>query len=267
MIETVSHNADIRNDCMARPRKDADTRRTQIIAFRVSVPDRLRLEYAAVAEDLKPSEYARRRTLSGKLVVIPSDALPPPVFDELRRIAVNLAQLTRTAGQTRPVTAALGSLSALVEHILLCEIGRKPARAPRKRGDADALHVATVRFRVTAAEHSHITGKAAAAEMTPSEYARRQALYGQVAVVAQGRVFDPEVLEQLQSAGVAINRDARIANQTGRVPSDLHHLCTTIERLILASRIGQAPASRPEDPSAEVSAKPQAHAPARGGPS
>ena len=251
---------------MARPRKNADTRRTQIVAFRVSVPDRLRLEYTAVAEDLGPADYARRRTLSGKVVLIPGTALPMPVFDELRRIGVNLAQLTRAAGEAGPVPAALENLTALIEHILVREIDGKPRRRPRAERDENALLTATVRFRVTPAEHREITGKATAAGLTPSEYARMQALYGRVAVVAQDRAFDPAVLEELQAAGVAINRDARIANQTGRVPHDLYPLCTALERIILDRGIGEAPVSRAQrHPSAQAPAKPES-APAPGGP-
>lgn len=242
---------------MARPRKDIEQRRTETIALRLALADRLRLEYAATAAGRKPAEYARRRTLSGKVVVIPGHALPLVVFDELRRISVNLHQLIRAASQAGPIPPALASVSALIEHILVREVEQAPRRARRTKKDADALLIATIRFRVTPAESREITGKATAAGITASEYARRQTLDGKVAVVAQGRAIDPAALDELQAAGISVNRQARIANQTGRVSSDLPHLCAALERIVISHGMGEAPARR---------AKRQAPAPAPGGP-
>lgn len=82
---------------MARPKKDPDELRTETLAFRLTPAERVRIEQAAAQAGLGPSAYARMQALKGRVVVPEHRTLHPDLFDELRRIGVNLNQLTRLA--------------------------------------------------------------------------------------------------------------------------------------------------------------------------
>lgn len=115
---------------MARPRKTDDERRTEWIAFRVTPAERLRAEEKALAAGLPGApEFARRLTLKGRVVVEQSRAMDPAVFDELRRIGVNINQLARKANQTGHLPPDLGKLAALIERWLIRNIASDGASA------------------------------------------------------------------------------------------------------------------------------------------
>ena len=81
---------------MARPRKDPHAKRDLRVAFRLSAPDAETLANRAKQAGLPVSTYARQMTLSGKVTVRPARAtLDFETLDQLRRIGVNLNQLTR----------------------------------------------------------------------------------------------------------------------------------------------------------------------------
>src|SRR5688572_1987491 len=97
---------------MPRPRIGDDARRTETLAFRLTPAERLQVESAAVAAGLTASEFARKLALRGKVVIEQGRALEPAVFEELRRIGVNLNQATRIANQAGHIPARLESILA-----------------------------------------------------------------------------------------------------------------------------------------------------------
>ena len=120
---------------MPRPRKDTDDRRSEALAFRLTPAERLQVEHAAIAAGLSASEYARELTLKGRIVMEKRIALDPAVFDQLRRIGVNLNQLARIANQSQQVPAGLTRACAAVEQFLLRELD---AHGPAGRPEASA---------------------------------------------------------------------------------------------------------------------------------
>ena len=109
---------------MARPRKEPDDRRSETLAIRLTVAERIRVEQAAFAAGLSASEYARSLVLAGRVVVRQNRALDHAAFDELRRIGVNLNQLTRLAG------APAGAIS---RRAFRCVRHARPHPDPRAR--------------------------------------------------------------------------------------------------------------------------------------
>jgi hypothetical protein len=116
---------------MARPRKEPDQRRTETLAIRLTPSERIRVEHAALAAGLSASEYARALVLAGRVVVRQNRSLGHAAFDELRRIGVNLNQLTRLAHQREQFPAGLEEAFAAIERILARELdgGAGPAGA------------------------------------------------------------------------------------------------------------------------------------------
>lgn len=82
---------------MARPRKETAERRSVTLGLRLTPAERLRIEEAAGKAGITPSAYIRTQALKGRVVVSEQRTLAPELFDELRRIGVNLNQLTRLA--------------------------------------------------------------------------------------------------------------------------------------------------------------------------
>ena len=114
---------------MARPRKPPGELKTDTLAFRLSPAERLQIEHAASGAGITASEYARMQTLSGRVVVRPSHTLDHAAFDQLRRIGVNLNQLTRLAHQRESIPAGLPEILAAIEQLLVSELSG-PAPAP-----------------------------------------------------------------------------------------------------------------------------------------
>jgi hypothetical protein len=128
---------------MPRPKKDTDERRSEALAFRLTPAERLRVEHAAIEAGLSASEYAREQTLKGRIVMEQRIALDPAVFDQLRRIGVNLNQLARVANQSKQAPPELARACAAVENFLMRELDAgtlPPAPSP----DPAAPAVATV---------------------------------------------------------------------------------------------------------------------------
>lgn len=107
---------------MARPRKDPAEQRTETLGIRLTPAERLQLDQAASAAGLTPSEYARRLALQGRVAIRQSRALDPAVFEELRRIGVNLNQLARVANSSGQVPAGLAAACEAVERVLVREL-------------------------------------------------------------------------------------------------------------------------------------------------
>jgi Mobilization protein NikA len=114
---------------MARPPKPPDERRSEALAMRLTPSERIRVEHGAHAAGLNASEYARALVLAGRVIVRQSRVLDHAVFDELRRIGVNLNQLTRLAHQLQQIPAGLAELCARLERILARELEDLPPEA------------------------------------------------------------------------------------------------------------------------------------------
>jgi hypothetical protein len=118
---------------MPRPKKDTEERRSEALAFRLTPAERLRVEQAAIEAGLSASEYARELTLKGRVVMEQRIALDPAVFDQLRRIGVNLNQLARVVNQSKRAPPELARACAAVENFLVRELDAgslRPAPSP-----------------------------------------------------------------------------------------------------------------------------------------
>lgn len=80
---------------MARPSKQPEEKRAMHVAFRLSARDAEALGTRAKDAGLSLSAYARDMALNGRVAVVQSRQLDFETLDQLRRIGVNLNQLTR----------------------------------------------------------------------------------------------------------------------------------------------------------------------------
>lgn len=80
---------------MARPRKSPEDRRALRVAFRLSAPDAEALAARAQAAGMPIGVFAREMALSGRVSVSRAEGPAFETLDQLRRIGVNLNQLTR----------------------------------------------------------------------------------------------------------------------------------------------------------------------------
>jgi mobilization protein NikA len=108
---------------MARPKKQPDERKSVPMSIRFSTSERMRIEqYARDAGLGSASEYVRRQALHGKLVIRQSQSLDPAIFDQLRRLGVNLNQLARIANTEGEIPLELVRLCSDIETFLMKEI-------------------------------------------------------------------------------------------------------------------------------------------------
>lgn len=104
---------------MARPKKPTIDKRAQWLRARVSPAEHAVFLTRAAEAGLSPSEFLRRCALSSSVVV--ADAPAPAGFeltDQLKRIGVNLNQLTRIANTTGYMPSDLEPLLAKVDQLL-----------------------------------------------------------------------------------------------------------------------------------------------------
>ena len=104
---------------MARPLKSEDERLSERIRFNVCRSDFLRAAQAAEKAGMTRAAYARQQFLSGRVIVKKTLQLDHATFDQLRRIGVNLNQLTRLAHRDEKLPPALSELCALIERFLM----------------------------------------------------------------------------------------------------------------------------------------------------
>ena len=104
---------------MPRPKKSQAERLTESVHFRVMPSDFLRVARAAENAGLSFTDYARQQLLTGRVIVQPTRKLDHAAYDQLRRIGVNLNQLTRLA-HTRDIIPPPGltKICALIEKFL-----------------------------------------------------------------------------------------------------------------------------------------------------
>lgn len=111
---------------MARPKKQPAERRTISLSCRVTAQERLRIETAAGHAGISPSEYMRRQALMGRVIVRERRVIDHATFDQLRRIGVNLNQLTRLANQAGEVPSEVSRAAATVERFIIRALDPEP---------------------------------------------------------------------------------------------------------------------------------------------
>lgn len=103
---------------MARPRKPPADLHSETIRFTATPAEYVRIHQNAAAAGLNPSDYVRKRVLTGKTVVHDTRSLDPALYDQLRRIGVNLNQAVRFLHAFEEVPPELAATAAAVEHFL-----------------------------------------------------------------------------------------------------------------------------------------------------
>lgn len=104
---------------MARPRKPTDERLTERIEFTVRRSDFLRAAEDAAKAHMTRTAFNRQLFLEGRVVIMQTRQLDYATYDQLRRIGVNLNQLTRRFNQTDEYPAGLSDLCALIHRFLM----------------------------------------------------------------------------------------------------------------------------------------------------
>jgi hypothetical protein len=120
---------------MARPTKQPAERRTVSLSCRVTPAERLRIDTAAAQAGLSPSEYIRRQALTGRVTVQEKRTLDPAVFDQIRRIGVNLNQLTRLAHKEGKIPPGLRAVTAAIERLIVRALEPEPGPAVPQGGE------------------------------------------------------------------------------------------------------------------------------------
>jgi len=120
---------------MPRPVKQPAERRTVSLSCRVTPAERLRIDAAAAQAGLSPSEYLRRQALRGRVTVQEKRALDPALFDQIRRIGVNLNQLARLAHREGKIPPALERAAAAAERLIARVLTPEPGPAVAQGGE------------------------------------------------------------------------------------------------------------------------------------
>jgi hypothetical protein len=114
---------------MPRPRKPDPDRKSTRLAVRLTPAERLQIEQAALEAGVSASAYLRIQVLNGRIDVYRHRAVSPALFDQIRRIGVNLNQLTRLAHETGKMPAGLSRVCKSIEEIVVREV---EADAPKR---------------------------------------------------------------------------------------------------------------------------------------
>jgi hypothetical protein len=104
---------------MARPRKGRDDQLSEMLRCRLRPAEYLRIRQAAQQANMSVSDYTRRMLLKGTVVVKKTRTLDPAVYDQLRRIGINLNQAVHKLHATGLIPPELARAAALVEAIVL----------------------------------------------------------------------------------------------------------------------------------------------------
>ena len=112
---------------MARPKKDSGELRGAPIAFRPTDDERMIIHDKAAMAGMTVSEYALTQCLHGHIVMHEYRRLDPAVFEELRRIGVNVNQHIRMAHvEGRQPDPDVKRLYAKIERIIDEDLGYGP---------------------------------------------------------------------------------------------------------------------------------------------
>ncbi len=103
---------------MARPRKLETARRTRRLIVRTTDEDQVRISANAQNAGLRVSEYIRRVAVDGHIILRQQSGYGIALAVQLRRIGVNLNQLTRVANTEGELPEELARLLPKIETIL-----------------------------------------------------------------------------------------------------------------------------------------------------
>mgnify|MGYP004003337493 CR=1 FL=1 len=105
---------------MARPKKSKEERLTERVKFDLTRSDYVQALSNAEKAGLTLTAYAREQFLRGKVVIHQNRKLDHATFSELRRIGVNLNQLTRAVNQSGNIPdTRLSNICLQLEDVLL----------------------------------------------------------------------------------------------------------------------------------------------------
>lgn len=105
---------------MARPRKDRHQQRTETIRCRLRPSEKFRLQKAAKASGVSLSDFIRGVLVDGRLKVTQEvRTFDADLYDELRRIGVNLNQAVHRFHSTGDAPPQLLKAAAAVEKVVM----------------------------------------------------------------------------------------------------------------------------------------------------
>jgi hypothetical protein len=84
---------------MARPRKSEDEKRVQPVTIRFTRDEYRRISESAQASVLSPANWMRHKVFTGKFPVPKTSPIEVSLYQELKRIGVNLNQGTHKLNQ------------------------------------------------------------------------------------------------------------------------------------------------------------------------
>lgn len=105
-----------------RPKKSTEERLTEVIKFNVRPSDFLRAVEESDKAGLSLTAYAREKFLKGHVIIKETKKLDHDTYDTLRRIGVNLNQLTRLGHQIGKIPGELSEVLASIQDILSKQI-------------------------------------------------------------------------------------------------------------------------------------------------
>lgn len=109
---------------MARPRKDINELRTEVVRFLVRPGELAAIHEAAVRAGFPSlSAYARSLVIDGRVIVRQSRALDFETYDQLRRIGINLNQAVAKLNATGKTSPQLDRAAQAVERFIAEHLG------------------------------------------------------------------------------------------------------------------------------------------------
>ena len=113
---------------MARPRLSPDKRLSERVVTYITPSELLRGLDRADAAGLSHAAYAREKYVHGRVVVKQYRQLDHSIVDQVRRIGVNLNQLTHLAHIKKSLPSALSRACREVEQFLIEHINESPRK-------------------------------------------------------------------------------------------------------------------------------------------
>jgi hypothetical protein len=104
---------------MARPPKGRDDQLSEMLRCRMRPAEYLKIRREAQRANMSLSDFTRTMLLSGTVTVRQMQTLDPEVFDQLRRIGINLNQAVHKLHATGRIPPELARAAAAVESYIL----------------------------------------------------------------------------------------------------------------------------------------------------
>ncbi|WP_409562672.1 plasmid mobilization protein [Hyphomicrobium sp. MC8b] len=103
---------------MARPKKADTERHSHTLRFTVRPSEYVRIHHGAIRSGLTISQYLRDVVLGRPITITQTRGLDPDLFEELRRVGVNLNQAVKYMHTHETVPPELLSAAAAIERFL-----------------------------------------------------------------------------------------------------------------------------------------------------